>query len=170
MERMKEFKHFLVVIGLTKGGYLMRHYPASKFKKLRSIVYQDVEYLFEKSSVFTLHGWYPWLSENRWNAWRQVYNMAYRYWNPAAMVYFEEKPRAPAGQARTTVYPASWVVSNEKWTPALVQAVNVSKREEQYNRGLKPAFNTFHMSISTVIIIGVVVIVALLIVTGRLPI
>jgi hypothetical protein len=167
MERVKEFKHYLVHVKLLEGGYWMKHYTAEKFDTLASVRVRDNRYVFQKSLVYSLHGWYPWLKENRWNAWRQVYNMLYRYFIAAGFLYFEEQK--PIDGKFLSIAPTTWVAGGVKWTPALVQAVNLSKKEQEYNRRLRPAFSSLSMNWKTMLIIGVVIVVALLFLTGRIP-
>lgn len=167
MEKVKEFQHYVVIVKFQNDGYWLRDYTKEKLEKLVAVRYDKCRYVIDKSSSFSLHGWYPWLKENRWNAWRNVYNMLYRYFIPCGLLYYEE-PKTTT-EAMQSVSPASWIIGTEKWTPTLVQAVNLSKRESDYNKRLRPAFSNFPMNWKVMLIIGIVVIVALLIITGRLP-
>jgi hypothetical protein len=164
---MKDFKHYVVLVNLSKGGYWMRVMNAAGLDRLKTIACNGHKYEVNRKYVFALHGWYPFLKENRWNAWRQVYNMIYRYFIATGLLYYEE-PEDPLHGVEKPVPPMTWNLAQEKWTPGLVQAVNLSHLEERYNKHIN--FGTFTISWKVALIIGVVVIVALLIYTGRIPI
>ena len=132
---------------------------------LNTISCHGHKYDIDRNSVFTLHGWYPFLKENRWNAWRQVYNMFYRYFIATGLLYYEE-PEDPLHGVELPIPPMTWNVAQEKWTPGLVQAVNLSRLEQRYNKHIN--FGSFTMSWKVALILGVVAIVALLFLTGRL--
>ena len=145
----------------------MRTMSAKELSRLKAISYNNHKYGIDRNSVFTLHGWYPFLKENRWNAWRQVYNMFYRYFIATGLLYYEE-PEDPLHGVELPVPPMTWNVAQEKWTPGLVQAVNLSRLEQRYNKHIN--FGAFAISWKVALVIGVVVIVALLIFTGRIRI
>jgi hypothetical protein len=165
MERIKEFKHYVVIIALVNGAYLIRDYTAERMDELVSISKYGHRYELDRKTALTLHGWYPWLKENRWNAWRQVYNMLYRYFVPCALLYYEEPATIDKNKS---ILPMTWSIKEEKWTPALVQAVNLSVLEERYTKRLN--FGNLKMNWKIMLIIGVVAVVLLLLLTGRLPI
>jgi hypothetical protein len=165
MERVKEFKHYVVIVALVTGTYWIRDYTAERMDRLVSVSKYGHKYEIDRKAVLTLHGWYPWLKENRWNAWRQVYNMIYRYFVPCGLLYYED----PAViNPETPILPMAWSIQEEKWTPALVQAVNLSKLEERYTKRLN--FGTFKLDWKIVLIIGIVAVILLLFLTGRIQI
>jgi hypothetical protein len=201
LERIKEFKHYVVLVALNRGGYWMRSMTAEEVTGMKAIPPSPKArypylprlrpprpgrkaqpslttipcnghiYRVDRNSVFTLHGWYPFLKENRWNAWRQVYNMFYRYFVATGLLYYEElkeskKSKDPVEAIEPPILPMTWSVAQEKWSPGLVQAVNLSRLEERYNKHIN--FGSFAMSWKMALVIGVVVIIALLIFTGRL--
>ena len=167
MERIKEFKHYVVIVSLFNGGYWIRDMTSEALARLKTLTVHGHKYAIDRNSVFTLHGWYSWLKENRWNAWRQVYNMVYRYFIPCGLLYYEE-PEDPLHGVELPIPPMMWSIKQEKWTPALVQAVNLSKLEERYTKRLN--FGNFKMDWKIMLIIGVVAVVLLLILTGRIQI
>jgi hypothetical protein len=173
LERIKEFKHYIVLSKLNENhGYWMRIYSATKINNLKAIIYNKHKYVIDRKRVFSLHGWYPFLKENRWNAWRQVYNMLYRYFIATGLLYYEEpepdkKPKGSENIPENPIYPMTWSVAQEKWTPGLVQAVNLSKLEQRYNKHIN--FGSFVMSWKMALVLGVIAIVILLFLTRRLP-
>ena len=167
MERIKEFKHYVLMVLLSKGGYWLRDMSPEELGRLKTFPVNGHKYGVDRNFVFTLHGWYPWLKENRWNAWRQVWNMIYRYFIPTGLLYYEE-PEDPLHGVELPIPPMTWSIMQEKWTPALVQAVNLSKLEERYTKRLN--FGNFKMDWKVMLIIGVVAVVLLLVLTGRIKI
>lgn len=165
LERIKQFRHYVIIVALATGGYWMRDMSTKDLERLKSIQCNGHKYAVERNSVFTLHGWYPWLTENRWNAWRQVYNMIYRWWNACGLLYYEE-PKDRLHGVEKAVPPTTWSVTKEKWTPGLVQAVNLSRLEERYNKHVN--FGNFIFSWKIALVLGIVVLIALMVLTGRM--
>lgn len=140
------------------------------FNSLKTITCNGHQYRVDKEAVFSLHGWYPWLKENPWNAWRQVYNMIYRWWHSTGLlVYREPGDQTEAEKADEALYgiaPVAWPTVREKWTPALVRAVNLSRLEERYNRQVNYGGMAFDWKI--VAVVGLIAVFVLLYLTGRL--
>lgn len=173
------FREFFSITFPDEGGSLVsrdqkkKSTTAKSPSPLKMISCNGHMYDLDRKSAFTLHGWYPFLKESRWNAWRQVYNMLYRYFIATGLLYYEEpgstkKSKDSDNNVEELIAPMTWSVDVEKWTPGLVQAVNLSRLEERYNKHVN--FGSFAMSWKVALVIGIVIIFALLFFTGRIQI
>jgi hypothetical protein len=165
MERLKPFTHYVVVIELPDELFFLRSWNAAKFEKIRSFNHNGHRYRVDKESIFRLHGWCPWLKDNAWNAWRKAYNFLYTWWHSTGLIVYKERLQTPI-ELLNGQDPISWPSKPEKWTPPLVQAVNLSKLEEKYNKHLN--YGSFKFDWKIVVIVGVVAVIALLFLTGRI--
>jgi hypothetical protein len=88
--RNRAFEHYWVVIkGVNGQFYKQYHFTADDPKFPKTIPFNGVTYTLNKIEVCNLNGWYAWLKETR-NPFRQVYNMIYRWWVPAAIMVLDE--------------------------------------------------------------------------------
>lgn len=147
------------------GGYWLRWYDVEGFDRLKTFTYNGRKYNINRESLFFLHGWCPWLKDNVWNPWRQVYNMVYRWWYATGLLVYEE-PLDELHGVEKAIEPITWPEAKEKWTPALVQAVNLSRLEQKYNKHV--TYGGFKMDWKVVLIVGFAMVLVLLFLTGRL--
>ena len=171
-ERAKAFSRYVVCIFLPKfGSYYLKDYKPREFEKMKSFIYNSHRYNVNKDYVFYLHGWAPWFDYNPWNVYRQFYNRLWTWYNATGIIFFREPPDFKNWDFRAgreiPSEPLGPMVIKEKWTPALIKQVDLSPLEQIYNSNIK--YGHLKLDWKIILVIFAVLIVILLLVTGRFP-
>ena len=166
MERLKAYSHYIILLLLQGGAYKMWHVTPEKFLALKTIGYNGHKYRIDHNQVSYLHGWCPWKSYNPWNPWSMCYLYIYQWYHATGLLVFKE-PADPLHAVEVPEPPLKFLdQSDEKWTPAVVAGVALSKLYKDYDKKL--SYGGFKLTPTLLIILLVAVIFLLLLATGRI--